>query len=221
MPTNPTICQINWGSLADWLSFLAAAATAFIALRALGSWKAQLAGQTRHAVAIEIETAARALRYAFYDARSPLLAAAEFSEPYRTRRMGEQPTREDKASEYAFVYHNRLRALSPYIHECAKLRPKAGMTFSDDCADALESLAKKARELDFIASEYVEQIRVGTEVVSMWSDQEWASRVKNCIQVRPEKNDPLSIEFEAAMQNLTRLLRQSPVDRSHQTGKSA
>ncbi len=209
MPTSPIIYQINWGSLPDWLAFLAATATAVIALKALGSWEAQLDGQTRHAVAIEIETSARALRYAFYDARSPLLVAAEFPESYRNRRMGEQPTRDEEAREHAFVYQNRLRTLWPYISECAKLRPKAGITFSDDCADALESLAKKARELEFIVSEYVEQLRVGPEVVSMWSDQDWVKRVKECVHAYPGKNDPLSVEFEAAMQKLIRFLSQS------------
>jgi hypothetical protein len=153
--------QMNWGTVPDWLTFFAAAATALFAWKALSSWRRQLEGQTRHGVALEIASAARSLRYAFYDARSPLLLAAEFPESYRTRRMGERPTRDKEASEHAFVYQNRLKALWPYIRDCAKLRPKAGITFGDKCADALEALAKKARELEFIAQEHVEQMRVG------------------------------------------------------------
>ena len=193
---------MNWGTVPDWLMFLATAATALFAWKALGSWRRQLEGQTRHSVALEIASAARALRYAFYDARSPMLWAAEYPESYRNRRMGERPTRDEEAGEQAFVYQNRLKALWPYIQDCAKLRPKAGIAFGDKCADSLEALAKKARELEFIAQEYVEQTRVGDEIVAMWTDQKWVQRVKSSIHADTGRQDPLSVEFEAAMQVL-------------------
>ncbi|MGZ8992578.1 MAG: hypothetical protein ACXW16_01030 [Burkholderiaceae bacterium] len=193
---------MNWGTIPDWLTFAATAVTAGVAWKALSSWKKQLEGQTQHNVAIEVASAARALRYAFYDARSPLLLASEFPESYQERRMGEKPTRSQEAQEHAFVYQSRLKALWPYITECAKLRPKAGITFGDGCADALESLAKKARELEFIAQDYVEQMSVGQEIVTQWADQSWVKRVKTSIRVGSDRQDPLSLEFEAAMKKV-------------------
>lgn len=198
---------MQWGTVVDWLTFIATAATALAAWKALTSWKQQLEGQTRHSAALEVATAARALRYAFYDARSPMLFAGEFPESYRNRRMGERPSREEAAQEHAFLYRNRLKTLWQYISECAKLRPKAGTTLGDDCADALESLAKKARELEFIFEERVEQIRVGEELVAKWTDQDWVKRVNESVEVSGDRQDPLSQEFEAAMKNLFDRLR--------------
>jgi hypothetical protein len=195
-------CEMQWGTIPDWLTFIATAATALVAWKALSSWKEALRGETQHRAAQEIAAAAKALQYAFYDARSPWLSADEFPESYRNRRHGEQPSREQDAEEHAFLYDNRLKALWPYILECAKLRPKAGITFGDECADALEDLAKKARELAFIARERVEQIRLGKDIVAGWTDQNWVKRVKDSIHASSDKTDPLSQEFEAALARL-------------------
>lgn len=189
----------NWGTIPDWLTFGATALTAWAAWAALGSWREQLSGRAEHDVRLEVVTAARALRYAFYDARSPLITAAEFPDSYRSRRHGEQPSAEERVEEYAHAYRGRWNALWPYIAQCAELRPRAGAVFGDACADALEALAKKAREWHFIAQEHVEQIRVGPNIVAQWTDQDWVTYVNASIAVSPERDDKLSREFEAAM----------------------
>lgn len=192
----------NWGSVADWVGVGVSAMTLLIAWKALASWKAQLHGTKRHETAHEIAMAARALRYAFYESRSPFIDAWEFPESYRQRRVGERPTRDQEAAEFAHAYQARLQSLWPYIRKCVELRAKAGAVFGDDCAQDLEKLAKKAREFEFIVAEYVEQLRVGPEIVKLWTDQKWVGRVKESIKTSSERDDPFSGEFEDAMRCL-------------------
>jgi len=52
----------------------------------------------------------------------------------------------------------------------------------DECAGALETLARKTREFEFVVDEYVEQLRVGSEIVKQWADQKGVARVKKSIR---------------------------------------
>lgn len=197
---------MDWGNVADWVGVGVSAVTLFLAWKALASWKAQLSGTKRHETAHEIALSARALRYAFYESRSPFISAWEFPDSYRERRHGETPTNADLAAEHAHVYRERLKVLWPYIQACAELRAKAGAVFGDDCAGALEALAKKAREFEFVVAEYVAQLRVGPEVVRQWTDQKWAERVRASISASGERDDPLSLEFEEKMKGLMKFV---------------
>jgi len=43
----------------------------------------------------------------------------------------------------------------------------------------------------------------GAEIVAQWSNQEFAQRIRDSIGASPERDDPLSVEFEAALGKLT------------------
>lgn len=196
------MCAIDWAVIASWLSAVTGVGTLVVALVALNTWKAQLHGTTRHDVANQIATAARSLRYAFYDARSAMIVGWEWpgwaSEgPRAGERYGDQI-----ANEYRHVYTNRTRELFAFVRACLDLRARAWAVFGEECAISLENLARKAREFEFIAEEFVEQIRVGPKIVNSWNDQEWVARVKGSIGVTSSRDDPYSLEFEAAFHRL-------------------
>lgn len=65
------------GSVPDWIMAFATVAMAITALGALSSWREQLRGTTKHDAALELATAAKTLRYHFFEARSPFYDASE------------------------------------------------------------------------------------------------------------------------------------------------
>jgi hypothetical protein len=200
------MCAVDWSAIADWISAIATAITAVLAAMALTSWRAQLSGTAKHAAASELEVAARALRYAFYEARSPLYAAWEFPASYHERRLGETPSNDLKANEYDYVYRNRRKELWPHLRTLVLLRPKAGSVLGDEIAKTAEDLARKARELTFLMDEHVAQLRAGDALVRRWTDQDFVMRVKQSVTASESHNDPLSTEFEAVFKKLIELV---------------
>jgi hypothetical protein len=196
---------IEWGNVAEWVAGIAAVATALIAWMALRSWRDQMRGASRHAAAAQIAEAARLTKYHFYDARNPWYDAAEFPPAYHAA----QPPRSNTAEArgWAFLFERRYRLLNNQIMRLAKLRAKAGALLSEDSAEALEALARKARELHNFFQEKVAQIRAGPNIVSQWPDQQWVQRVNQSVEVNPEDHsDRYSLEFEAKFAKLMTLL---------------
>lgn len=71
---------LDWDPLAEWFTALAAVGALIVAIWAARSWQEQLRGGSKHTVAQEVAAAARALKYAFYVARSPLIEGWKFPE---------------------------------------------------------------------------------------------------------------------------------------------
>lgn len=192
------------GNIAEWVAALAALATAGIAGWALRSWQDQVRGTSRHTAAAEIAEAAQLTRYHFYDARNPMIFTPEFPASYH---QSNQRSRKEEADGYAHVYDGRWKLLGPQILRLATLRAKAGALLSEDCAKALEELARKARELHNFFGHQIEQIRVGPDIVSQWPDQRWVQKVKGAIEVNPDDHsDPYSLEFETKFDTLRKSL---------------
>jgi hypothetical protein len=160
-------CELvaNWGSVPDWVAALSALATFVVALLAYRSWRSQLLGQSQHVAALRIAEAARLLKYHFYDARSPLHEAWEYPTEYHAAR---DRTPEVEADGLRHLYNGRLKLLWPSIMRIAKLRARASAVLGDDVANQMELLARKARELQFLMSQKVEQERAGPEIVAQW-----------------------------------------------------
>lgn len=197
---------MQWGTVPDWISAVATLGTLVIAWVALSSWREQLKGASVHAVAEELAVAARSLKYAFYGARSPMFWAGEFPESYSKRYENREKPRHEIAEEFRHAYANRWKTLWPHIELLATLRSKAGAVLGDEIAQLAEDLAKKARELRFMMDEDIEQKRVGPDVVKRWSDQEFHKRVRDSV-VSHEAQDPLSKEFDAALDRLLLALK--------------
>lgn len=193
------------GSAAEWVSAAAAVATAVIALKALLAWRDQVRGSSKHAAAAEILEAARLTRYHFYDARNAFYVTSEFPASYN--QVSGERSRQEEVDGWAHVYAARWNLLGPQILRLATLRAKAGAVLSEDCADALEAMARKARELHNLFQERIGQIRAGPAIVAQWPDQDWVQRVTNSVQViRGDHTDPYSLEFEATFAALKRLV---------------
>jgi hypothetical protein len=169
------MCSIDWSAIANWISALATAVTAVFAWMAITSWRAQLRGASKHAASQEIAVAAGMLKYAFYDARSPMILVWEFPK-------------------------------WPHIFALAKLRPLAGAVLGDPVASAVESLARKARELHFVQEQAVKQKRDGAAIVAQYGDQNFVKRVRDSLEAVKGSDDPFSLEFEAEMAKLQTLL---------------
>jgi hypothetical protein len=197
------MCHMEVGNMAEWVTAIAAVATAIIAGIALSAWRDQVRGTSRHQAAAEIAEAALLMKYHFYDARSPFYGAWEFPPAYHSN---SNRTSNDEAAGWAFVFQKRWDHLSPEILRLATLRAKAGAILSDDCAAALGELAKKARELNNCFGDRVEQIRVGANIVAQWTDQDWVKRVKKSVEKVPEESDPYTEEFEQKVKTLKDLL---------------
>lgn len=196
-------CEIDWAEVRGWIEAGATAATALIAWAAYRAWLPQLRGSSKHAAAAAILEAARLMRYHFYDARSPWISAGEFPPAYRATVAHSS---EEEAGGYAHVYEGRWKHLGPQIQQLATLRAKAGALLGDDVADALEGVARKARELHNFMTDSVAQYRAGPEIVREW-DQEWVELVKKSVKADPSRDDKYSKEFEekfAALENLLR-----------------
>lgn len=190
----------------DWISAATSLGTLIMAGYALTTWRGQLRGSTKHAIAQETATAARALRYAFYGARSRMIDGWEFPQPF-TGLSG--AGNEQLGDAYAHVYGNRFKELWPHVRALADLRARCGEGLSDDVAKEVENLAMKARTLQFFMHEHVEQMRAGPEVVKMWTDQEFVKKVKSSVYADGDApDDQYSREFEAQFQRLRRLLGQ-------------
>ena len=194
-------CVIDWGLVADWLTVALSAVTLLLAYWALNAWRAQLHGTSRHAVAQEVSTTARALRYAYYDARSPLLEPWEF--PEQSFWELNQLTEVEQADAYWHVYQNRLKEMWPQMKALADCRAKAGI-LGDPVADAVEELAKTGRRLSFYMQDHTRVIRAG-ESVAGWTDQVHVAKVKGVLATRGT-NEPISNEFEEAMKVLLKKL---------------
>jgi hypothetical protein len=195
--------NVQWGSAAEWAAASAAAATAFIAWRALGSWQQQLKGATTHAVAHEIATAAVALRIAFYNARSPFIFSYEYPPDYLGRPSGQTLSSEQKATDYAFSCTSRLKELRPYLFGLVQLRPKAGASLGDNVVDAIEALARKARELEVFMQHEVDMRRAG-QLNAQLSDYD--RRTRDALTTT-DKSDGFSLDFEGLLAALTKVLK--------------
>lgn len=200
------MCHMEIGNLAEWVAAAGGVATAIIAGVALSAWRDQIRGTSRHAAAAEIAEAAVLMKYHFYDARNAFFDIGEFPPTYRS-----QPSPRSYADEFtgwAYVFENRYSMLSAQIMRLATLRAKAGALLSDESAAALEALAKKGRELHGFFQDRLEQIRVGPNIVSQWTDQNWVKRVNASFQVIPQDHtDPYSLEFEEKFKALMRLIK--------------
>lgn len=193
------------GSVAEWVTAFAAVWAALIGWQALGSWQHQLKGATKHTVAHEIATAARALRYAFYDARSPLIFAYEWPPDYFGRPIDYLQSNDQKAKDYTYTSNGRLKVLWPYILKLVELRPKAGATLGDPVADSVEALARKVQELQTYMSHQAEMLRQGGLRPSQWTDHDKRTATAITVDLR-SKSDEFSLEFEACLTDLMGLL---------------
>ena len=191
------MCEMDWGLAADWITALTSAGVLFIAYLALGTWRDEVRGAAKLAASHEIMAAARALRYAFYAARSPGVDAWEFPETSRMRPANET-TDEDRADDYAHVFTARRKEMWPALLAVVDLRAKAGVLFGDAAADSVERLAKAARRLQFYMDEYVAILRAG-DSVRQWTDQDHVKLTKQVVWVHDERDDRLSTDFEAAL----------------------
>jgi hypothetical protein len=195
-------CAVDWGLIADWVAAIAAAGTLGVAVWAARSWREQLRGGSKHTVAQEVATAARALRYAFYGARSPLIEGWEFPESYWSRGPTSRKSNTEEAEAYRHVYHRRIKELWPTIRAVADLRARAGAVLGEETAKDLENLAKKARELDFFFEQDVDARRAGPEGVKQWTDQGFVERVRQSVVVHDPPDDRFSKEFEEMLRTL-------------------
>jgi hypothetical protein len=202
----PELAGLEWGNVAEWLTALAALATAVFAWLALSAWRGQMRGTSRHMAAAEIAEAAQLIKYHFYDARNAFVVVGEFPPTYRSLRPPRSPG--DEFMGWQHVFQNRYELLAPQISRLATLRAKAGALLSDECAAGLEALARKARELHGFFQDRLEQIRVGPNIVSQWTDQNWVKRVNTSFQVNPQDHsDPYSLEFEEKFAALMDLIK--------------
>lgn len=202
------MCQIDWGLVASVITALASVGVLVVAIIALRSWRNQLRGTAKHSVAQETATAARALKYAFYSARSPLIEPWEFPEDYWSPGGGVRArTNVEKANAFQYVYFGRKKELWPYLKSLIDLRPKCGAVLGEDVAKAIEELAKKARELQFFMDQQVDQMRAGEEIVRGWGDQDFIEKVKASVKVDGGRDDDFSIEFEEDLKELLELVR--------------
>jgi hypothetical protein len=177
------MCEVDWGLVADWITALTSAGVLYIAYVALGTWRHEVRGSAKLAASHEIVAAARALRYAFYAARSPLVEGWEFPETSRARAPNETT-----AEDYAHVFAARRRDMWPALRSVVDLRAKAGTVFGDAAADSVERLAKVARRLQFYMDEYVAIQRAG-ESVKQWTDQEHVKLTKQVVWVHEQRDD--------------------------------
>ena len=196
----------DWGNFAEWVSAAAAVATFWVADIALMSWRNQLTGASKHKVALEIATAARALKYAFYGARSPLYESSEFPRWY----LQQEPSRtnDDEARAYGWLYQRRWRFLWPYLRQLAHLVPKAGAILGDETAGTAEKLVRHTRRLNFFMAQRVKQLRAGEAIVATWSDQKFVALVKSSVDTgtTDDHTDQFSREFEDNFNALLSLL---------------
>jgi hypothetical protein len=190
------MCVIDWGLVAEWLAALASVGTMAVAICALNSWHKQMRGQSRHSAAQDAATVAHALRYAFYEARSPFIEAWEFPPAYLQRPTG-QRTIDEEADAYAHVYAERRKFLWPYIKAVVDLIPKCGAVLGDEVANRLEKLARTARKLEFY-HQYDVAARRDPEGGANWTDKDLPKRAREGAEVYPDRNDAFSLEFEAA-----------------------
>jgi hypothetical protein len=196
------MCEVDWSLVPDWITALASVGVLYIAYVALGTWRHEVAGSAKLAASHEIAAAARALRYAFYAARSPLVETWEFPEESRARAPNET-TDEDKADDYAHVFAQRRRQMWPALLAVVNLRARAGTVFGDAAADSVEKLAKVARRLHFYMDEYVAILRAG-ESVKQWTDQDHVTLATQVVWVHEPRDDRLSVDFEEALAAVTR-----------------
>jgi|SRR5580700_7379703 hypothetical protein len=189
----------NLGNFAEWVLAGAAIATAWIALAALVSWRKQLTGASKHAAAVELATSARALKYAFYGARSPLYEGSEFPKSYC--QQPEPRTNDQEAEAYQWIYQNRWDFFWPYVKDFVHHIPKAAAILGEETAQAGEQLQRVARRLHFFMRRRVAQLRAGEDIVAGWADQDAEKLVQSGVETS-DKTDKYSQEFEAALAKL-------------------
>lgn len=178
----------------------------FIAAGALGTWREELRGTSRHQAAREIDVAAEAYRYAFYAARSPMYWASEF--PKRTREEAAAVQEGRDWQGYDHIYTNRRKEMWPEVEKLARLRATAAAVFGREVADAVDALARTAIELQNYQQEHVEHKRVGPDIVRQWPDQQWVQRVLDSVVTvtNQDPQDRFSREFEAKLATLKNLI---------------
>jgi len=200
--------SIEWGNLAEWIGGIASLLTVVVAVIALRSWRTQMRATTKHTAANEIGEAASLARYHFYNARNPLYLAAEFPDWYNGTEKRER-SRDMEARAWVHVFNGRYRPLHERVLELAKLRAKAIVVFGKELATSLEKVARNACSLRVMFEDRVEQIKVGPEIVSQWSHQDWAQKVRKPVAVDTLQNpqDSFSLDFERDFQALMELLK--------------
>lgn len=192
------------GTLPDWLTFATTAVAVYIAWRALGTWKEQLEGGSRHATALAVSEAALALWYAFYQARSFIFQNYEFPIERHRRPIGHQLTNDENASDFEHLFRGRRKELWPYVKACLEVQPKAGAVYGPEAAVAVGALVDSIREWAFSVDSYIEQLRAGEDGVKHWTDQDHVKKVKADIVAPKRHDDELSLQFEAAMDRVFR-----------------
>jgi hypothetical protein len=196
--------MLDFGTVPEWLDAVGTIATAVIAFIALRSWRGQLQGSSKHAVAVEALEQARLLRYVFYDARNVRQDPWEFPHVYLTRT---NPTNDEKAEAYTQLYRARWRLIEPQIEVLTRLRARVGALLGDDVAAAMEKLIRTARELERYFNLHIMQINPGEKVTVQLRDQATVERIRSSVSAPDNHSDSYSVEFEAAFSNLQALLK--------------
>lgn len=193
----------------NWADVLTAVGTAILALTgvyATFTWRRNIRGATKHETATKVLEEARLFRYLFYDARSPLYLASEFPPWYHALK---DPSDTQISMAYACVYQNRWQPLSDQMIVLAKLRARAGALLGEQVATAIESLARKGRELHRFMEDRVDQYRDG-ELVKQRPDQDWIAHVKASVTAAADpkaRDDRYSKEFDAEFSKLEQLVQ--------------
>jgi hypothetical protein len=118
-------------SVKDVLTLLIQFGVFCVAAVALETWRRQLQGTTKHSVALRIATEIKQLTYLFFESRSPLFEAWEFSDAYNAMPRQDR-TPDDEADAWAHAYLNRWKQLWPQVRKVARLRAKVGAALGDE-----------------------------------------------------------------------------------------
>jgi len=206
---------VDWLAAWSWGSFVTGAlvsGVAFFATGALGeagkdAWlwvRRRIGGSSaEHAtlratasfdVARQLAKAAYEVRDSMANARAPVILGSEFPTP---RHLFEKRTPQERATETAYVYSNRLGPVRDAAKKLDEVSREAEVLFGPAVRKAAEDLVACWWRLEVSVQAAVVNDNAGGE--DFKADADFGRRIRGDLSRDPEGKDELSVKTEAAV----------------------
>ncbi len=147
--------EASFENIADLVQALSGSIGAYIAYKALSTWRQQLVGGAEFEVARKLAKSSYMVKCALEICRSPNIWDYEFPEKFNM--LSAVPA--EKAGAYAYVYGNRLSAVWSALDEFDAATLEAESIWGGEIRKPTDELRKIVQKVNLAIGEYIEDVK--------------------------------------------------------------
>ncbi|GAB3736190.1 hypothetical protein GCM10028862_20620 [Luteimonas pelagia] len=171
-------------AIKDIVLAVAAAATAFVAVRGINKWHTELTGKAAFDAARALTRATYRLRDEIASCRSPLVTGNEFPDGFNESRT---PDAQEKAKAWAHVYQNRWEPVKDAALEFDTQALEAEALWGANIRNKTDVLRKMVTELFVAIGELIDDKAHGGD--SFRTDPAFGKQIRSTVSASPKSKD--------------------------------